>query len=869
MQFLSKQTARNLMIGIWASFFIAAGLQLEANSQPAGKAKRISTTQSKASPEDVAITIGQPRHWTLDDAHYLLSGLHRRARQMTIKSPGAIDPNGVQGARATSLQTQFEAGFSYDQIVALENEIKQQNLENTIADVDEARADETRYRAQLDEQSAVLLDLKRQQAELQATSNGLQSEIDYNTTVIDQKKESNDAGDKAEVQALRDENVKHAQNKRDNDVKLNQVTSEIAIVDAEVTNLDNKVKAAQGAQSTLAASFQKVSAPTLTQLQNRLNVDAARQEVQTQQPSFPPSVIIDNYVNAETVALAKKLTLLRNDLGEDKTVVFLELPQDMRTADRDSDDRHVQVFWRIDKYCTGSLVRATQVAANSLIERSGDPSSSDLLSNVRSDTFDRELQELIAEATRARTEQGFSAMTDANRDQMDAIKLALATSIETSLRENLSAKGKVKEVLCGDENVYALDFANKNLSDPVAWDLIPRSDAYNVSDFDLESRQSAIGAVFSFLTGIGLEASYNRTREQFERFKTQDIFASAFGQGRPEFGWVFNPKPGTDRISSGLKPTYATITVPKRTSLISLTAIACVFKTGEVPYRTIEDSQRVDKSGAKVLRKNCLPAESFDIPVDNNQSFWVDELSFTQVPPGDVVNLLIGGDRFSPFQMSVLIDGAPLSQFDSDQINYTVSDDDKITASTNEVTRYIPAATSHPTGYFQVTNSGAMSLHFRMPSSFDGTPEIILVSPSKTIALNNLAVRINGAAGRTLRTYSRQRSFFGRKSKDIDIVSNLNVAKVGDHYSIVLKGKNFDTIDSVRVNGLSDLSGCAKDQTLLSGASPTCAYSVISDDTMMMLVADKETWPVVVVGKHSKNGTTVSSADFLAINRPS
>jgi len=864
--------ARNLRVGL-ASFLAACALGSavalppNAFAQVSGKARPPPRETSTAKIEDVSVTIGKPRHWTLDDAHYLLADMHKRARGLTIKPPGAINSDAVQGARTRSLQSRIELSGSYSELVGLENEIKQENLENAVEDLNTARADEQRYKQQLEQQSSTLLGLKREKAQLQAQSNGLKAEIDFNDTLIQQLK--NSAGSQTQIADLSKKNMEIAQEKRAVDVKLNQVTAEIALVEAEVSILETSLDAARKDQSNLTSQMQAVTAPALPELQTRLNAAAAQQQVQGETPNFPPSVIIDNYIDAETVALAKKLTLLRSEIGDDKTVVFLELPQSIQTADRKSDNRHVQVIWKIEQYCTGDQDWFVKEAAEALLkEKSGLAAARSLLDknglaaselNTKQNTLAQILNRSLNRSQQPETKPTEnSADPDVYDDEQSRTK-----ELERFVRQEIAASpGIDRDILCVSGRKSLIAEGGPWNGDASAWDLIPKSDAYNISDLDLEARQSAIGAVFSFLTGIGLQASFRRTEEQFERFKTQDVFASAFGQGAAEFGWVFNPKPGTDRISSGPKSTYATLTVPRQTSLIRLSAVACVLRNTEVPFA---DFEAADPAGNQKARSRCTSRTTFDIPVDNYQSFWIDKLNYTPVDRGDVISLLVQGSGFSPFQMSVLVDGTPLSQFASDQISYSVDENSNLIPNTQAVTRVIPPSSTTASGYYQVMNSGFMSMHFRMPASSKGTPDILIVSPSKTVRLNNLSLTVNGQKNTRLRNVVASDPLFRGAAASVSLGAEANVSRIGDYYSIILLGQNLQSVDKLVVNGLSGPSGCDKDRVKFDPKTQACSYSIISDTTITLLVAERDIWPILIV---DETDPKAGSTSFKVIAKP-
>ena len=85
-----------------------------------------------------------------------------------------------------------------------------------------------------------------------------------------------------------------------------------------------------------------------------------------------------------------------------------------------------------------------------------------------------------------------SSNEDANED-------ALVRRIAYNLRTRISNAGTYSHIACAD-NKITYSSTTRGSNKPVAWDLIPKSDAYNVASFNLDRKRSAISAAFSFLT---------------------------------------------------------------------------------------------------------------------------------------------------------------------------------------------------------------------------------------------------------------------------------------------------------------------------------------------------------------------------------
>ena len=166
------------------------------------------------------------------------------------------------------------------------------------------------------------------------------------------------------------------------------------------------------------------------------------------------------------------------------------------------------------------------------------------------------------------------------------------------------------DVLSGMDN-YAKDIENRKVR---TVDLIPRQSSLNVNDLKLHTRAGAFSAAASFLFGFGARVNYQRQREQLSQFVQQELYSAAFGKGSREFGWTFTPMPGTDRLLSGVRTTYAVVIVPQEARSIILESKGCYFPRSEyqpISFKDTSEPRWTDKieraetvTGAKYL--SCL-----------------------------------------------------------------------------------------------------------------------------------------------------------------------------------------------------------------------------------------------------------------------
>jgi hypothetical protein len=294
------------------------------------------------------------------------------------------------------------------------------------------------------------------------------------------------------------------------------------------------------------------------------------------------------------------------------------------------------------------------------------------------------------------------------------------------------------------ENYYFdVNAANVNNGEIRTIDLVPRQSAFNVNDIQDKQKNFNLAGLFTFLSGFGARVDLQRQRRLYEQFITQDTYASAFGKGDSEFGWTFGPKPGTERIATGLHTTYAMLVVPEKADTIKLTARGCYFpRTAYAPNNFGDTNERnlvKDASSLAALDRNiqCTADETFRLPVPGTteNNFWVTGLEYKSVRPGERAVVYVHGDYFSP-QIGVLVDGVALRQ--------TVGLAQVALAGAPRDNGFRP----EPRGDFEFVNSKLIVLAFTMPrdakgEEYRGTPTIALVTPGRARIINDVRLVIN------------------------------------------------------------------------------------------------------------------------------
>ena len=162
-------------------FLVISSLVVPASAQPKSS-REARTYQGHASKKDMYVSVGKPRHWTLDDAHYLLARLHGRTRDINIKSLGELDPNAFNSTRIRQLEEAFAFSLKYNQADALKNEIARDKYETDLLKSRSALAQESKLLDQRDRLRREKAELAAQLAEVDLRINSLTAQQEFQTS---------------------------------------------------------------------------------------------------------------------------------------------------------------------------------------------------------------------------------------------------------------------------------------------------------------------------------------------------------------------------------------------------------------------------------------------------------------------------------------------------------------------------------------------------------------------------------------------------------------------------------------------------------------------------------------------------------------
>lgn len=638
----------------------------------------------------VQIQIGKPSVWSMGQAHYLLADMRKKNRDLKTRMPDdtALDPNAINATSIKILRTLLDVRGEYNQKIAVENSQAQREERFDVRRRDEARSRLAGKQNERDDLQFRIEDIDRRLARLQKEK------------VLRDEEREKDAPLTAEDRAR--------------ELKIAELESTLASRNAEKTRLDSEITALE-TTATANVGTTTLTAPSIPSNDAVADLpgldflsDYIKNSIgQVKQPSLSASIALDNFIGMQYEIIAKQLTLLRDELGPDERLVFLELPSNIYTVPDKSDDYIVQLRWRAKHYYKSNAARAKQ-------------SHSDSQSENRQTEWDRIEESLYG----LKASQRSSVCAPDEQEQSGKPKAGPLSKNEGWLCVNPRSSKRNEFVAIRDG--VTTEEPNLRRAAVRALDVIPRQSALNVNETYATANKKNFLGVLKLLSGIGLQVNYQRERQLYEQFLQQEIFASGFGKGRDEFGWTFGPQPGSKRVSPGLRTTYAVLAVPRYASALDIEVEGVAYprkKTPDYKHRPDENSNQLVTHESFVVR----------IPNEITENFWVDTVDYTPVTSGGTVTVKINGRNFSP-QTGVLVNSVPLKRSLSLASNETI--DAAITAATG----------SGVHGAFELLSRDDIMLTFNMgDASFVGTPTITLVTPERTDSINNLPLdRVNG-----------------------------------------------------------------------------------------------------------------------------
>ncbi len=690
--------------------------------------------QGKGKP--VIITFGQPNIWSLEQAHYLLARMHERSLDLASRTPSDadLDPNATNGSRLNTLKTLLEAGVSFDQGLGVQNQLLTQASQHTFArrQALEARKDQRQ------------LDLQKVNGEL--------------------------AGLNFEREQLNANNASDAEKKL-KDTQIKSKTAEQAALTTEIADINSEIDKNPVPTGTPSA----VSVPTpfdkskfSDSIVDKMLADGGLKNDLRKDVRLAATTMLDNHLQMQYEIIAKQLTLLRDEVGPNERLVFLELPQSLYTTPGKSEEMLAQVWWQIAHVDFVPDTPSDSVTLRTL-HRKYEKESEDLEATLAAQRAEKERVENDLNDPQVKT----AAVIDQLRKRSATLNADMVNTRQRLAQnsENLHnvIEKEADEIARRQQGVSAVEEQELPASEAGLLkmirtvDLIPRQSSLNVNDIQNTVKSGALTAAFSFLFGLGAKVSYQRQRELYEQYIHQEIFASGFGKGTPEFGWTFGALPGTKRIAPGIRTTYAVMVIPRNVTKLKFATAGCYFPRGRNAPQSFLDTGASDWTQGKLGEYQCVKSaadQPYEVSVPNSHgdNFFVRGLAYHPSEPGQRLSVSISGREFST-QMGVLVDGVPLCP--SVGVAQPVLAPRKCVA---------PATDSDEiSGEFERLNSRQLLLTFRMPKDYKGTPTITVVTPGRAIDLNDLKleIRVPGGGGIDQKLSDKNTPFmFGKRAKE-------------------------------------------------------------------------------------------------------
>ena len=659
----------------------------------------------------ITVEVGQPNIWSLGQAHYLLSNMRERSRELGVKVPvpKELDPSSSNGNRVNLLRTLIGAEVGVDTVGGLQNSMLNQKFD----------ADLSRFTAS--------------QARLDALS------VPYTSAV------SEVASLTVQLGALPADKPENAEQRKQLTAQLAAKTAERDTLKAEMDLLRQQVKAPD-VPTGFKGEFPKNSPSPLTDdlgtLITKFNQNAAT-------PQLNASTTLENYIQMQYEVIAKQLTLLRDEVGPGQRLVFLELPMSLYTVPKQDDDYVVRLEWNIEKFfAPPKEEQCTDVPAKQNGQHYGEPGfkGESINLDITNASIDK-----VTEYFSKHYNVGFVIDPSARGVLVTAKatnvpwNLALERALRDSDLDVQVSHNVVRIVRRGvlqkqrrQSDPVTLDTLKAPVMTPKAFDeresevqcwvkadkkkfrvidIIPRQSALNINDQHGTQKGLALTAKFLTLFGLGGQVSYQRQRSLYEQFIQQEVYASAYGKGLSGFGWTFGPLPGTKRLAPGVRTTYAVLSVPSDALAMELKVAAKAYKrdvaldSGKVKTLDLTD-EGFGKGTYQLL-----------IPNELTEGFWVDRVTYTPVEKGKQATMLIEGKYFSPLT-GILVNGVPLKRAVS------------LAKNESSIANMLSVAAVDPAGEYEYLNPQQLILSFKMPDDYEGTPLITLVTPEKTSAIN-------------------------------------------------------------------------------------------------------------------------------------
>lgn len=361
----------------------------------------------KSLAPSVMIDIGAPHAWTMEQAHYLLERNRAHDLGLAEKDPVQLDPNDTVGFRVQALATLLSASVQFDQSIGTKNRAALQSFNIQMQQYNSALTQRAAVYTQMAQVASSLQTAQQQLVTLQNNPNPDKNQIAQQQSIVDGLNAQNSA------------------------------------LNSQLTALNTALTTAPTAPN-LTSAIPGSDETTATALGDNQIFDSALKGFSpgTGSSRLSAEQQLDNYINFQYEMVAKQLTLLRDQVGPNNRVLFLELPHSIYVTDK------VHLYPYFNGIWGNYLVQSWWTVGGALLSRPLN-SNAEIRGAHRPATMLESLElsrnfSDLAKSELRRAKQDADAKLESDKDALNKIEAQLAgcaTELQ-KLLPNLSQKDK-------------------------------------------------------------------------------------------------------------------------------------------------------------------------------------------------------------------------------------------------------------------------------------------------------------------------------------------------------------------------------------------------------------------------------------------
>jgi hypothetical protein len=300
--------------------------------------------------DKVVIHVGRPSVWSAGQAHYLLARLHERDQdiQLPLISGDALNPNTANATRVQIIKSLLDIEAQFNERIGVTNRMALREQQTALRRRDGAQTELLQREEERRQLSGDLRGLKRKLSPLRAAQ-----VRDFGadaTPGTDDDPPIVPAPTDEELRRRRAVFEKRAREIADLQAEIDAKTEEKTDLDAEIATLNTDSRAAVAPAALTDPELSTPSTPPQLPGLDTVKEFVERAIKDAPNPTVAASIALDNFIGMQNEIIAKQLTLLRDEVGRDERIVFLELPSSIYTVAGDADNYVAQVQWKVTGY---------------------------------------------------------------------------------------------------------------------------------------------------------------------------------------------------------------------------------------------------------------------------------------------------------------------------------------------------------------------------------------------------------------------------------------------------------------------------------------------------------------------------------------